>query len=125
LLTGISAYWGGNNAHYGMPLIYHIKRVNDYLISNPEIDLNSPTKFYQLDDKTNPQYVIGALICDLALRSGGIEGLKNLFNCGSSDTQLQDYIDKELLKEDYDLNRYLRKRISEISLDGKFDIYEL
>ena len=54
LLSGISAYWSGNKAHRAKPLIYHIKRVDEYLLSHPNLDLSDLTGFYQLDDRTNP-----------------------------------------------------------------------
>jgi hypothetical protein len=52
---------------FGKSLIYHTKRVNEYLSLHNEIDLSKPFEFYKLDEKTNPQYVIGAVLCDLIL----------------------------------------------------------
>lgn len=122
LLAGISAYWGGENANNHKPLIYHIKRINDYLKLHPEVDLNKPADFYFLDEITNPQYVIGALICDKALREGGIDKLKKIFNCGLSDDELMLIFEKELgLKKD-SLNQYFRNRIKEIAEKDKFEI---
>lgn len=124
LLAGISAYWGGENAHKGKPLIYHIKRVNDYLKSHPEIDLNKPTEFWQMDEETNPQYVIGALLCDKALHDGGLNKLKRIFSSGLTDDELIKTIEDELNIKRDKLNFYFRERISEIAKKNKFDIIE-
>ncbi len=124
LLAGIAAYWGGENAHNGKPLIYHIKRVNDYLKLHPEIDLNKPTDFWQMDEETNPQYVIGALLCDKALRDGGLEKLKRIFSYGLSDEELLLMIEKELNIKKDNLNTYFRSRISDIANKNIFEIIE-
>ncbi len=124
LLSGIAAYWGGNNAHNAKPLIYHIKRVNDYLKLHPEIDLNKPTDFWHMDEDTNPQYVIGALLCDKAFRDGGLEKLKRIFSYGLSDEELLFMIDKELNIKKDNLNTYFRSRISDIANKNIFEIIE-
>ena len=71
LLTGISAYISKEKAHFGKPLIYHTKRVNECLQKNKQIDLSKPSDFYSLDEMTNPQYVVGAVLCDLIIEKGG------------------------------------------------------
>gem|GEM_PF-511130 len=115
LLAGIAAYWGGENANFGKPLIYHLKRVNEYLVQHQEIDLNEFTEFYSMDSKTNPQYVIGAVICDEALKKGGIEKLKIMLNAGSTDEELIETIHKELGIAPTDLNSFFRSKISELA----------
>lgn len=121
LLTGLSAYWGEENAHKGKPLLYSIKRVNQYLKSHPEIDLNKPNEFWKLDEETNPQYVIGALICDLAIEKDGIKMLKNILNNSKTDEELLNFIEKELKVKKGELNNYLRKKIEKISNENKFN----
>jgi hypothetical protein len=120
LLTGLSAYWGEENAHKGKPLLYSIKRVNEYLKNHPEIDLNKPNEFWKLDEETNPQYVIGALICDLAIEKDGIKMLKNILNNSKTDEELLNFIEKELKIKKGGLNNYLRKKIEIISNENKF-----
>lgn len=121
LLTGLSAYWGENNSHNGKPLLYSIKRVNEYLKNHPEIDLNKPNEFWKLDEETNPQYVIGALICDLAIEKDGIKMLKNILNKSKTDEELLNFIEKELKIKKGGLNNYLRKKIERISNENKFN----
>ena len=121
LLTGISAYYGGENAHKGKPLKYSIKRVDEYLKKHPEIDLNKPNEFWRLDEETNPQYVIGALICDLAIEKGGIEMLKSILNNSKTDEDFLLFIEKKLNVKKGQLNAYLRKKIDKISKDNNFE----
>jgi hypothetical protein len=115
LLAGIAAYWGGDNANFGKPLIYHLKRVNEYLLQHQDIDLNEFTEFYSMDSKTNPQYVIGAIICDEAMRKGGVDKLKKMLNAGTTDEQLMEVMHKELGITPTDLNAFFRARISELA----------
>lgn len=124
MLAGISAYWGGEKAHNGKSLLYHIKRVNDYLQLHPEINLNEPSEFWHMDSETNPQYVIGALLCDKALQEGGIAKLKKILNYGVSDDELIKMIEYELnIKKDM-INLFLRNRISEIAHMDEFKIIQ-
>lgn len=121
LLTGLSAYWGEQSAHKGKPLLYSVKRVNEYLKSHPEIDLNKPNEFWKLDEETNPQYVIGAIICDIAFEKGGISILKRFLNNSKSDEEFLLFIEKELKVKKGDLNKTIRQRIEKISKENKFD----
>lgn len=120
LLMGISAYLGKEKAHFGKPLIYHTKRVNKYLLENKQIDLSTPTNFNQLDDNTNPQYVIGALLCDLILEKGGKTELINAFKNTKTEKDLINYFNSKILKKNVNLNELLRKRINEISEEIDF-----
>lgn len=120
LLTGLSAYWGEENAHKGKPLIYSVTRVNEYLKNHPEIDLNKPNEFWKIDEETNPQYVTGAIICDLAIEKGGITMLKKILNNSKSDEELLYLIENELKIKKGDLNKIIRKKIEKISNENKF-----
>lgn len=122
MMSGIAAYWGGENAHHGKPMMYHIKHVNEYLMLHPEIDLNKLTEFRQLDNYTNPIYVIGAILCDKALRDGGIEKLKRCFNYGRSEEQLLSMIETELHIKRDKLDQFLRNRVSELAKENKFEV---
>lgn len=120
LLMGISAYLGKEKAHFGKPLIYHTKRVNKYLLENKQIDLSTPTSFNQLDDNTNPQYVIGALLCDLILEKGGKVELINAFKNTKTEKDLINYFNSKILKKNVNLNELLRKKINKISEEIDF-----
>lgn len=120
LLTGLSAYISKDKAHFGKPLSYHIKRVNEYLQSNPHIDLSDPFEFYYMDEKTNPQYVIGALLCDLIIEKEGKDGLLKAFQNYGSNEELLDYLNKNIL-DNKSLNKVLKDKIHSLSKDKKYD----
>jgi hypothetical protein len=121
LLTGLSAYWGEENAHKGKPLKYSVKIVNEYLKSHPEIDLNKPNDFWKIDEETNPQYVIGAIICDIAFEKGGINMLKQFLSKSKNEEEFLSFIEKELKVKKGDLNKIIRQKIEKISTENKFD----
>ena len=120
LLTGISAYISKDKAHLGKPLIYHTKRVNEYLEKHQEINLSKPFDFFELDENTNPQYVIGAVLCDLILEKGGKAELISAFNSTKTDEDLLRYLNSKILKKNEDLNTVLRKRIEKIAKKDNF-----
>lgn len=120
LLTGISAYISKDKAHFGKPLEYHTKRIDNYLKANPEIDLSNPFDFYFMDEETNPQYVIGALLCDLIIERKGKNGLLETFKNHSTNEELLDHLNKEILFENESLNGVLKERINLISKNNKF-----
>lgn len=120
LLTGLSAYISKDKAHFGKPLEYHIKRVNEYLQSHPHIDLSNPFEFNYIDEETNPQYVIGALLCDLIIEKEGKDGLLKVFQNYGSNEELLDYLNKNIL-DNKSLNKVLKDKIHTLSKDKKFD----
>lgn len=120
LLTGILAYLSGEKAHFGKSLSYHTKRANDYLEQNKHIDLSKPFDFYKLDDKTNPQYVIGGLLCDLIIERKCKSGIIDAFKNTKSDEELIQFLQSKILKKNENLNDVLRKKIKEISKIGEF-----
>lgn len=120
LLTGLSAYISKDKAHFGKPLNYHIKRVNEYLQSNPHIDLSDPFAFYTMDNETNPQYVIGALLCDLIIEKEGKDGLLKAFQNYGANEELLDYLYKNIL-DNKSLNKVLKDKIHTLSKDKKFE----
>jgi RNAse (barnase) inhibitor barstar len=120
LLTGISAYISKDKAHLGKPLIYHTKRVNEYLEKHHKINISKPFDFFELDENTNPQYVIGAVLCDLILEKGGKAELISAFNSTKTDEDLLRYLNSKILKKNEDLNTVLRKRIEKIAKKDNF-----
>jgi hypothetical protein len=124
-LCGISAYLGGEKAHNAQPLLFHIKRLNEYLKNHLEIDLNNLTtkEASFMDNTTNPQYVYGAILIDKILQDSGIDGLKTILNKAVTDENLTNFIGKEL-KINNGVNDYLRKRINEIAIQNKFIIID-
>lgn len=120
LLTGISAYLSGEKAHFGKSLAYHTKRVNLHLEKNKEISLARPFDFYKLDENTNPQYVIGGLLCDLIIERKGKNGLIEAFTETKTDDELIQFLKTKVLKKNEVLDDLLRKRIKEISDSNYF-----
>lgn len=125
LLSGLSAYWGGDNAHRGQTFLHHVNRVHAYLEQHPEVDLNRPSEFWQLDELTNPSYVTGGLLCYAILKKGNIGLLKNALSQDmkgdDADQKLMAFFRKHHIVKT-DLNTYLRKTLKEISEKNKLEI---
>lgn len=119
---GLSAYWGGQSAHVGKSIIYHIKRMDKYLKEHNEIDLTDLSNFYQMDDQTSPSYILGAILCHLTLEKGGLPLFKKGLNYGDTDEDMYRFIDEELGVKQKDLNNFMRKKISEYAKDGLIPI---
>lgn len=98
LLTGISAYISKDKAHFGKSLEYHTKRIDSYLKKHPEIDLSSPFDFYFMDEET----------CDLIIERKGKNGLLETFKNNSTNEELLDHLNKDILSESESLNDVLK-----------------
>lgn len=107
LLTGYAALRGG---HFGHDLAYHKRRVAAYLVTHP-VDLHNPLAFTNLDEQTNPQYVIGGLFCEYALQQGGLPGLKRLFGYGTTDADFYRALEQEFKLTRQALPRFIRQQL--------------
>ena len=107
LLTGYSALRGG---HFGHDLAYHKRRVRAYLATHP-VDLQNPLTFKSLDEQTNPQYVMGGIFCEAALRAGGFAKLKKLFSYGTSDDAFYTALKQEFKLDKKDLSRFIKRNL--------------
>jgi hypothetical protein len=107
LLTGYSGLRGG---HLGHALAYHKKRVQAYLATHA-VDLTKPLQFTNLDDETNPQYVMGGIFCEYALRQGGLPKLKRLFSYGTSDEAFFTALQQELGLSRKQLPRFIAQQL--------------
>ena len=107
LLTGYSALRGG---HFGHDLAYHKKRVRAYLATHT-VDLQNPLSFTSLDEQTNPQYVMGGIFCEAALRAGGLPKLKKLFSYGTSDEAFYTALKQEFKLDKKDLPRFIERSL--------------
>lgn len=108
LVEGLAVFYGGS---LGKDLLWHLKRLNTYLIQHPEIDLNQLEGFWKMDNYTNPASTIEGMLCLMAFKKGGLDGLKKLLSHGSMN---------KVFKEEFDvkaneLNTWLRKNIAEQS----------
>lgn len=105
---GMATYLGGSR---GQPLEWHLKRINTYLQSHPEIDLNNMLKLSTMDEYTDYRYVIGGLIVKRVFEKGGWNLLKEFMNSGTSNEDYYNAIEKYLGVRRTDLNKYLRQQI--------------
>lgn len=113
---GIVTYLG-EETHFNKSLIFHIRRISDYLEKHPEINLNNfVEEFSSMDEFTSPQYIIPAMICHLALEKGGVESLKKLFSYGNVNTY--EAIEEVVGVKRKNLNVYLRNKIKFYSENG-------
>ena len=82
LKEGLAVYYGGSLGH---DLLWHVKRVSQYLDSHPDINLNRPEDFYYMDTYTNPLSTLHGLICYIVYQKDGIAGLKRVMSYSSFD----------------------------------------
>lgn len=73
-----------------------------------------------MDNETNPQYVIGALLCDLIIEKEGKNGLLKVFQNYGSNEELLDYLNKNIL-DNKPLNKVLKDKIHILSKEKKFE----
>ncbi len=105
-LCGISGLLGG---HFGKPLSYHQKRLQVYLKNNRD-KIVSLTDFYYMDTYTNPQYLVGGLFCEEAIRIGGYDKLKKLMSYGTGDEDFYTAIKNEFgIEKEQLINYFFRK----------------
>lgn len=104
LKEGIATFYGGS---LGKSYKEHIIRLNAYLENYPDIDISNPNEFWYMDEATNPQYAIQALICHLVFEKLGIEGLRELLLMETWDAIYK----QEFNIEPNDQNAFLREQI--------------
>jgi hypothetical protein len=93
-------------------LSWHLNRLNRYLQEHKEINLNNPFSFWHMDFTTDPQKVIGGLLCQMAEAKGGLPAIKKLFSYGNSDEQFYAAVNAVFGVSNEQLNDFLRKNIS-------------
>ena len=102
---GLVTLYAGSMGH---SLQWHLKRVNQYLLLHPDINLNKVDDFWYTDPYTNPGSAIQGLICSLVYKKDGVTGLKRLM----AYTSYKDIFEKEFNTNDYYINDFLRKAIT-------------
>ncbi|MGE5411416.1 MAG: hypothetical protein ACM3MI_10695, partial [Clostridiales bacterium] len=112
-IEGFASLCGGSLL--GHPIPWHIKRLDKYLDEHPELNLNDLLEFYEMDSYTNPQYIYGAVLCDLAMKKGGFEEVKKLFAYGTEDKDFYLALEKEFGVKKEDLNKFIRSKIKELA----------
>ncbi|MDR6301652.1 hypothetical protein [Mesonia maritima] len=121
LLSGLSVYTKSQNSSLGKPFLYHIKKINERIKKNSNLNLTDFNSIKSNDSVTEPIYFIGAIMCDLILQQGGIELLKEALKAGNKDEQLFQFFETCLNLSEKELNDALKKRFSEISEANKMD----
>ncbi len=104
-LEGYAALLGGSRGH---ELSWHMKRIEQYLEEHPDLDLNNLLGFWHFDAVTDPKYVFGGLLCEMALRKGGLPALKRLLSYGSDDKDFYAAIEDLFGVEQQSLNKFIR-----------------
>jgi hypothetical protein len=109
-LEGYAALLGGSRGH---ELSWHIKRMNQYLEEHPDLDLNNLLEFGHFDAITDPKYVFGGFLCDMALRKGGLSALKQLMSYGSRDQDFYMAVEGLFGVKQQGLNKFIRTGLRE------------
>lgn len=109
LREGLATFYGGS---FGKDLSWHLKHLNDYLQVHPEVDLNNFRDFWYLDEYTNPNYVIEALLCLLAYQKDGLTGLKRIM----AYTSLEEIFSKEFQVQPSGWNVFIRNALQKKQL---------
>ncbi len=104
-LEGYATLMGGSG---GKSFEWHIKNVNNYLKMHSEMDALNYTG---LDNFIGPEYIIGALLCKLALDKGGIDFLKRLMGYGKKEEDLYKAIKDIFNVNKDDVNNFIRNEI--------------
>ncbi len=116
-LSGFSALLGG---HWGKPLPYHQKRLQQYLHEQPG-SVKDLIDFNYMDTHTNPQYLIGGLFCEEAIRIGGYEKLKKLFSYGNKEEDFYRAIEKEFNLTKEQAVAFFLEKMKDDKIFAKYD----
>jgi hypothetical protein len=116
-INGLTEYFNESNIARGVSIQEHYKRMDSYLREHKEIDL-SDFSFSQLDNITAPHYFMGLILCQLTLEKGGIELLKNGMQNTYTDSELHQFMEKELKIKRKDVDALFRKIIKDYAQNG-------
>lgn len=117
-INGLAAYVGGDYK-VGLPIKEHFRRMDEYLKEHTEINLSDIYSWNYMDETTNPSYYIGALICHLCLKKGGLPLLKKGLKVdGTNNLAIYEFFEEELKIPKAKLNQEIRKEIHKMALTG-------
>ena len=105
---GIATYFGMSR---GKELDWHLKKVNTFLQSHQEIDLNDLLKYRIVDPLTDFKYALGGFLIKYAYEKGGYELIKKLLLAGSSETEFYEAIKTHLELDKNSLNSFIRNEL--------------
>ena len=106
LQEGLAVFYGGS---MGRPVKWHLKRVNQYLIAHPEVDLTDIDNFWYTDTYTNPGSAIQGMLCAMVYQKDGLAGLKRLMRY----TSYADIFEKEFHIGKGQINTFIRAAVRE------------
>jgi len=112
LLEGIATFYGGS---IGKSYKTDLMKLSQYLENHPATNLSDPSQFYYLDEETNPQYAIQALICYLVFEKKGVKGLRELLAIPG----MEEVYRKEFGVEPAGQNQFLREQIAVFAKGAK------
>ncbi|MGA2822396.1 MAG: hypothetical protein ABSE72_02605 [Bacteroidales bacterium] len=107
---GLATYFGGN---LGNTFQWHLNYLNEYIKDKPDLILTDENKFGYIDAKTNPQYVLGAIIIKYTIDKFGFPKVLALLRYSKKQNTFSDVIEKELGIKKSELNNFFRNFISE------------
>jgi hypothetical protein len=102
---GLATYFGGT---IGNDLNWHIGYVKNYLKDKPDLDLTNENQFGYIDGKTNPQYVLGAIIIKYTIDKFGFPKVLAMLQYSKKKYNYKEVIEKELGIKQSDLNSFCR-----------------
>ena len=105
LKEGLAVFYGGS---LGKPLDWHIARLKTYLNNHNEIDLNKLEDFWYMDNFTNPDSTIQGMLCNIAFKKDGTNGLKRIMTYES----MNEIFEKEFKFDLKNLDKQLRELIN-------------
>jgi len=115
-INGLSEYFNESRTQLGLPFIEIFRRMDEYLLKNPDQDLcDIQSPFYTMDNVIAPHYMVGMIVCQLVIEKGGIKLLKKGMNCTGTDNDFLNFINDELEMTKTQLNSILRGRIHQYS----------
>ncbi|MDR3681083.1 MAG: hypothetical protein P4L41_14045 [Flavipsychrobacter sp.] len=91
-MTGLTGLLGGYNDR---TMSYYQKQFLTYLEQHPDFQITDLPSFYEVDQEINPQYLVGAVFCAVAMKKD-VEKLKKLLSYGTRETDFYMAIYKEL-----------------------------
>ncbi len=108
---GVATYFGMSR---GKDLNWHLKRLNEYLIKHPEIDLNDMLKLKSVDQFTDYRYALGGFIVKKAFEKGGYDLIKKLMDSGKTNNEFYNALEKYLGVKQESLNKYIREELKNV-----------
>ena len=107
---GLATYFGGN---LGNTLQWHLNYLNEYIKDKPALDLADENKLIYIDAKTNPQYVLGAIIMKYTIEKFGFQKALALLQYSRGKNNYSEVIEKELGIKKSELNTFFRNYLKE------------